>query len=289
MTKFSIVIPLYNKASCIKKTLDSILKQRYSNFEIIVVNDGSTDNSLQEVLSVIDARIKIISKPNGGVSSARNRGIEEAAGEWIAFFDADDTMYPNALEEYNYLIEHFPEAKVVTTSFDQSNKKYNSSPNRYLITDYDLAETISTAKSGFSVTCSDCICVHRACFEQVGLFNENYTHGEDLDMWLRLSKITHFAKSEITTALYVIGAENSSLKNIKTGRFAPIAKVDRHRGSFITKSEKLRHGCKAFHFIFPSGFRSQPKQAIKLFFKYGDWILGYACVFIKFRFLHKQR
>ena len=107
MIKFSIVIPLYNKASCIKKTLESILKQHYDNFEIIVVDDGSTDDSLQEARAVVDPRIKIVSKSNGGVSSARNRGIKEATGEWIAFFDADDVMYSNALEEYDYLIEHF--------------------------------------------------------------------------------------------------------------------------------------------------------------------------------------
>lgn len=288
MIKFSIVIPLYNKASCIKKTLESILKQHYDNFEIIVVDDGSTDDSLQEARAVVDPRIKIVSKSNGGVSSARNRGIKEATGEWIAFFDADDVMYSNALEEYDYLIEHFSEAKVVTASFDQSNKKYNSCPNRYLVTDYELAETVSIAKTGFAVTCSDCICVHRDCFEWVGMFNENYTHGEDLDMWLRLSKITPFAKSDITVALYIIDAENNSLRNVETGRFAPIARIDRSRKDFTTTSAKLRHGCKAFHFIFPSGFRTQPQKNIRLFFRYGDWILRYACVFIKFRFLYKQ-
>lgn len=268
--------------------MESILKQHYDNFEIIVVDDGSTDDSLQEARAVVDPRIKIVSKSNGGVSSARNRGIKEATGEWIAFFDADDVMYSNALEEYDYLIEHFSEAKVVTASFDQSNKKYNSCPNRYLVTDYELAETVSIAKTGFAVTCSDCICVHRDCFEWVGMFNENYTHGEDLDMWLRLSKITPFAKSDITVALYIIDAENNSLRNVETGRFAPIARIDRSRKDFTTTSAKLRHGCKAFHFIFPSGFRTQPQKTIRLFFRYGDWILRYACVFIKFRFLYKQ-
>ena len=145
MIKFSIIIPLYNKERSIRTALESVLGQHYTNFEVIVVNDGSTDNSLKNAESIVDPRIRLLNKPNGGVSSARNRGIKESTGDWIAFFDADDVLYPNALEEYKFLIEQFPEAKVVSTSVDQTNKKYNSRPNRYLITDYDLAETICTA------------------------------------------------------------------------------------------------------------------------------------------------
>lgn len=288
MIKFSIIIPLYNKERSIKTALESVLGQHYTNFEVIVVNDGSTDNSLKEAESVVDPRIRLFNKPNGGVSSARNRGIKESAGDWIAFFDADDVLYPNALEEYKLLIEQFPEAKVVSTSVDQTNKKYDSQPNRYLITDYDLAETICTAKTGFAVTNSDCVCIQRDCFNHVGVFNENYTHGEDLDMWSRLSHYTPFAKSDIATALYIIGAENNSLTHAKTGKFAPIAQIDRPRKEFTTKSARLRHGCKAFHLIFPRGFINQPRQTMTLIFRYGDWILRYAWLFTKCRFFNKQ-
>ena len=288
MIKFSIIIPLYNKERSIRTALESVLGQHYTNFEVIVVNDGSTDNSLKNAESIVDPRIRLLNKPNGGVSSARNRGIKESTGDWIAFFDADDVLYPNALEEYKFLIEQFPEAKVVSTSVDQTNKKYNSRPNRYLITDYDLAETICTAKTGFAVTNSDCICVRRDCFDHVGLFNENYTHGEDLDMWQRLSRHTPFAKTDIATALYIIGAENNSLEHVTTGKFAPIALLNRPRKEFTTSSVRLRHGCKAFHTIFPQGFIKQPGKSVKLIFRYGDWIFRYACLFARYRFFDKR-
>ncbi|MFZ4862683.1 glycosyltransferase family 2 protein [Sphingobacterium sp. Mn56C] len=97
---FSVVIPLYNKFFSIEKTIFSVLKQSYKNFEIIVVNDGSTDNSLEIVQNIPDKRIKIIDKPNGGVSSARNVGIQNSKFEWVCFLDGDDLWEPEKLQKY---------------------------------------------------------------------------------------------------------------------------------------------------------------------------------------------
>lgn len=87
---FSIVIPLYNKEKSITTTINSVLNQTCGDFELIIVNDGSTDTSLEIVQSIKDERIRIINQKNGGVSSARNQGIIEAKFDWIAFLDADD-------------------------------------------------------------------------------------------------------------------------------------------------------------------------------------------------------
>lgn len=81
----SVVIPLYNKEKQIAKTLQTVLNQTYQNFEIVIVNDGSTDGSVEEVLRISDSRIRLVNQENGGVSAARNRGIDEAKGEYIAF------------------------------------------------------------------------------------------------------------------------------------------------------------------------------------------------------------
>jgi Glycosyltransferases involved in cell wall biogenesis len=86
----SVVIPLYNKENCIRKTLDSVLAQNYQDFEVVVVDDGSKDGSARIVASMNDPRIKLITQNNGGPSSARNRGIKEAKGDFVAFIDADD-------------------------------------------------------------------------------------------------------------------------------------------------------------------------------------------------------
>lgn len=93
----SIIIPLYNKQHSIRETVNSVLSQTYKNFEVLIVNDGSTDNSLQIVKEFDDDRIKLFTQDNHGISYTRNRGIKEASGEWILFLDADDCLLPNGL------------------------------------------------------------------------------------------------------------------------------------------------------------------------------------------------
>lgn len=104
----SIIIPLYNKQAVIARTIESILSQSYINWELIIVDDGSTDGSDEVVrLYLGDQRIRYIHKPNGGVSSARNRGIKEAKGEWICYIDADDYFLPEGLKTMVELAEKY--------------------------------------------------------------------------------------------------------------------------------------------------------------------------------------
>ncbi len=95
----TVIIPLYNKEKSIFATVASVLSQTYTDFELLVVNDGSTDRSLLEVSKFMDERIRIINQPNRGVSAARNKGVAEAKGEWILFLDADDLLLPYCLDE----------------------------------------------------------------------------------------------------------------------------------------------------------------------------------------------
>lgn len=101
--KISIIIPIYNAAPYISRTIESVLSQSYHDFELILVDDGSKDNSLEICKSFLqnDKRVRLTTKPNGGVSSARNVGLEEAKGEWICFIDSDDELMPGALEAYH--------------------------------------------------------------------------------------------------------------------------------------------------------------------------------------------
>lgn len=107
----SVVIPLYNKEKQIAKTLQTVLDQTCQDFEIVIVNDGSTDGSVGEIKKITDSRIRLINQKNGGVSAARNRGIEEAKGEHIAFLDADDMWNRDYLKTINYLIKNIPIVK----------------------------------------------------------------------------------------------------------------------------------------------------------------------------------
>ena len=105
---FSVVIPLYNKRDYIKETIESVLLQTYTDFEIIVVNDSSTDDSLAIVQSFNDSRIRIYTKPNGGVSDTRNYGLKKALGEYICFLDADDLWTSEYLYNLHCIILKYP-------------------------------------------------------------------------------------------------------------------------------------------------------------------------------------
>lgn len=112
----SVVIPLYNKAHTIVNTLQTVFNQTYQNFEVVIVDDGSTDNGVQLIQERFDdSRIRIITQENAGVSVARNRGIDEAKGEWIAFLDADDEWLPEYLASVDSAIVRFPSCGMILT------------------------------------------------------------------------------------------------------------------------------------------------------------------------------
>ena len=106
--KYSVVIPLYNKEHYIAGTLRSVLTQTFPDYEVIVVDDGSTDHSLQACKEVRSDKIRVVQQVNQGVSAARNKGIELAAGEYICFLDADDTWHPDYLQNIETICRNIP-------------------------------------------------------------------------------------------------------------------------------------------------------------------------------------
>src|SRR5690554_857341 len=111
MPKFSVIIPLYNKEKDVLSTLQSLLAQSFSDFEALVINDGSTDRSWEVVSSLKDPRIRLFDKANEGVSLTRNYGVRHAGARYIAFLDADDYWYPNHLDNLNQLTRKFPDCR----------------------------------------------------------------------------------------------------------------------------------------------------------------------------------
>lgn len=189
--QISVVIPLYNKENAIGRTLESVLNQTISPCEVIVVDDGSTDNSLEVVRSFIKSLtpsllIKVIHKENGGVCSARNRGIKEAKGEYVALLDGDDLWEPTFLEEQVKLIEDFPIAAMwgVNTAFIKNGKMYKWEQGmgdgfRGYVENY-----FGTKHN--DLFCSSSVVIRRNVFENVGYFDERISASEDLDMWYRI-------------------------------------------------------------------------------------------------------
>ena len=192
MGVISVIIPLFNKEATIRKAIDSVLSQTYDQFEIIIVNDGSDDNSLSVVRSIPDARITVIEQPNAGVSAARNRGITEAHGEYVTFLDADDEWDNDFLETIVSLIDRYPLAKVYGTNYrlcDCHGNKYETTINGVdfkgedngMIDDYFGVAAISSPP-----VCSICIAMRRSDMLEIGGFPKGIKSGEDLLTWARL-------------------------------------------------------------------------------------------------------
>lgn len=205
---FSVIIPLYNKEASITNTIRSVLDQTFQDFEIVVINDGSTDRSAKIVSEINDSRIRLMHQENQGVSAARNKGINEAKNDWIAFLDGDDIWKENHLEEHSKLIQYFPENKVFATSFEYSDGRpmpENVDNNETFVVDNYFKRMI-----GEKLISTVIVVVHKSCIGIVGGFNEKLKWGEDLDLWERLSRKFQIVKSREITAIYRVDAENRS-------------------------------------------------------------------------------
>ena len=113
MPKISIVVPLYNKENSIGSTIQSVLSQSFTDFDLVVVDDGSTDGSAAVVGEFHDGRIRLVWQENSGPAAARNKGVDHAQGEWLIFLDADDEFLPDALQIYAQLVEEHPDADII--------------------------------------------------------------------------------------------------------------------------------------------------------------------------------
>jgi len=218
MIQFSVIIPLYNKANFVKKTIESILAQTYLEFEIVIVNDGSTDDSLAIVNEITDPRIHILSKENGGVSAARNNGIEKAQYDYITFLDADDLWLPDYLETIKGMIEQYPQAGIFATTFstiDHLGVKRDFTKEKLPIGEILLTNDYcrSMRQCIMNQLCTDTVCVKKELFHTTGGFREEVKRGEDLDMWLRLSLISPIVWKNEPKALYNLVTENNAMIN----------------------------------------------------------------------------
>ncbi|MCD8283491.1 MAG: glycosyltransferase family 2 protein [Opitutae bacterium] len=203
--RFSVVIPLYNKEKHIAGTIKSVLEQFFRDFEIVVVNDGSTDDSLKVAKSIQDSRIRIISKSNGGVSSARNRGIAEAKNEWIALLDADDAWLPNHLENLAKAISLFPEHKVFFTGFTRDVRPdYTPWCKNFAVPVENYFKLANSGKVMFSSSSA----FHASIAMEMPMFREDLTRGEDIDLWTRLAKKYVPVLVGEVSAIYFHCAEN---------------------------------------------------------------------------------
>lgn len=204
---FSVVIPLYNKERQIAGTLRSVFAQTCADYEIIVVDDGSTDGSAAVVESLHDPRIRLIRQANAGVSAARNLGIAEARGEYIALLDADDEWRPEYLATIAALIRKYPQCDVFATDYEFHNldgnivktiiNKITFDGNDGILTNYFEVASCSNPPLWTSA-----VVVRKSAFKSVGGFPLGIKSGEDLLTWARLAARYKIAYSKKPLAVF---------------------------------------------------------------------------------------
>jgi glycosyltransferase involved in cell wall biosynthesis len=210
MTKalVSIIIPAYNAADTICASIDSALTQSYTDIEIIIVDDGSTDKTANICRHYLnkDARIKYISKKNSGVSAARNAGIKSAKGEFVSFLDADDLWERNKILLQVAASRKQPDAIILTElqrfSGDGPSRKLLS---KTLLPQYTQKEEYIRAilnLENFEMACFGTALVRKAHLDAVGLFDETLITAEDWDLWLRLAFHFPFVNIDQPLRLY---------------------------------------------------------------------------------------
>ena len=210
MPYFSVCIPLYNKANFITKTIQSVLDQHFTDFEIVICDDGSTDDSAKKIEKFHDKRIKLIRQKNQGASAARNRAIKESTGEYIAFLDADDLWYATHLTHLHYLIDHYPQAKLFATNYeiqmpDGRKRLPFFSKQIYIgiIDDYFLASLSDAVMTCFNAA------VHRSVFDEIGYFNSDYRTGQDVDFAIKANLKFKLAYHNLVSVTYHRETENN--------------------------------------------------------------------------------
>lgn len=188
--RFSVVIPLYNKEAYIRDTLHSVLSQSYPFFEIVIVDDGSSDGSAGVVESMDDSRIRLIKQSNAGVSAARNRGVGEAQGDYVAFLDADDRWHPDFLRRMASLIKACPDAGMYAARYAEVKNG--------TICPFDLRDKQDFrqgyipyfewyAETFMSPVWTSAVVIPKDVFEHYGGFAVGVRAGEDIMLWIKIA------------------------------------------------------------------------------------------------------
>ncbi len=208
MSLISVIIPVYNGEKTIRETIESVLSQTFRDFELIILNDGSQDSTLEVVSSIQDSRLKVFSHPNAGLAASRNRGTFHAVGEYISFIDADDLWTPDKLETQLKALQDNPEAAVAyswTNYIDESGQFLRR--GGYLTANGDVYAKLLVVD--FLENGSNPL-IRRQALIQVGGFDESLPAAEDWDILLRLAAQYSFVAVPYPQILYRVSANSMS-------------------------------------------------------------------------------
>jgi glycosyltransferase involved in cell wall biosynthesis len=257
-TRVSVIIPTYNRGWTIGEAVDSVLAQDYREFELIVVDDGSTDNT-PEILDAYGGTIKVFRQENKGVSAARNRGIAEASGRFIAFLDSDDLWLPQKLSRQVEFFNTIPDALICQTeeiwirSGVRVNPKKRHRKPSGMIFEPSLALCLVSPSA---------VMIRPSLLEIVGNFDETLTACEDYDLWLRIS--CRFPVYRIDTPLIIKRGGHEDQLSASSGldkfRIKAIKKIIKSgflsKGQYAAAVKALKEKCN----IYAAGCRKRGRE-----------------------------
>ena len=274
--RFSVIVPLYNKAPYIKKALGSVMEQTYKDYELIVVDDGSTDDSFRDAKDVLEDSgldYQLIHQKNTGVSTARNNGVAVSHGDYLCFLDADDWWAPTFLERMNWLINEYPEAGI-----------YGS--NYYYVKNGQQRICITNAETGIIDYCkvyserlampltSISISLSRHVFNEFGGFKPHIKLGEDFDLWIRIALEYKVAFLSEPLAFYF---QDSNKEYRAIGKLYPPQVHMLWNLGYLESEERTNSGYKCLidnlrvYSLFPYYLSNQYRDAARVELAKVDW------------------
>jgi glycosyltransferase involved in cell wall biosynthesis len=211
--KVSVVVPMFDAAATIRRALDSVLAQTERDFELVVVDDGSTDEGPALVKACRDPRVRLVSQAHGFVSAARNRGTREARADLVSFLDADDEYRPAFLETVLRLRERHPEAGAFACAFtivDRAGTERETAFRGVPPAPWEgLLPNYFDSAIGLQPVCSSAAAVPKRVLEELGGFREERLPGEDIELWFRIALRAPIAFSSVPAAVYHRDVPNS--------------------------------------------------------------------------------
>ena len=261
--KVSVIVPVYKVEKYLPECIDSILAQTFTDFELILVDDGSPDNSgkICDDYATRDSRIRVFHKENGGVSSARNFGIDNARGEWIALMDGDDSWLPRHLENIFRATVEFPDVKVFYTGYTNSRTNdFTPIDDRFA---FEVCDYWAFALRGKAIWTS-CVCFHSTITKEMPMFRTDLTHGEDLDVWRRMVRNRRVVMVPAVSAVYRIGSVNSAVASLSLPSKTIIWNM---RLREIVAEDERKYFVRVYYSFLASYIRRAPVSFFSLLFR----------------------
>ena len=260
----SVIIPTYNRRDLLQRSLDSVLAQTYRDFEVVIVDDGSTDGTRAAIEG--SPQVRYFFQDNAGPARARNVGIRQARGDIIAFLDSDDVWCPEFLQTQVDVLSGYPDVALVCSRSIVGKKQAKYFPLSQELIVGDLY--LSLYQQSFVRT--QATVVRKSCLDAVGYFNESYLWSEDHDLWLRIA--SKYTIAYVNRCLVRIGRQSDNISRDLT------RPLETHLKIAIEVLERNFDASRIPRTVYRDRIAKRYMQFSRLFFARGDNAQGWSCI-----------